>query len=1765
MSSIDERVVEMKFENSGFIDKARSTLDALRSLKDGLKLDGSAKGMQQATQGMAELGAQTSYIAGQFSALQAIAFGALTTIGTQALTMGQQLVSGLTIGPVSEGLSDYHQKLTSVQTIMNATGKSIEEVDGYFRQLDEYADKTIYNLSDMTSAFAKFTNAGVALDVSVPAIQGIANMTALAGQNAGAASIAMYNLSQSIAGGYLTRIDFKSLELANIATKEWKDYMIQAAVAAGELERKADGTYTIVASGSDKAHTANALFIDGLQEGWATTDVLLGVLGDYADVTTDIGRKAMAAAQDVKSFPMMMETLKAAVGTGWTDTFEILLGNVEESKELFTGLTLAIGGFLGNIGNARNELLQTWKDSGGRTVLIEGLTAAFQALGDILAPIGRAFRDIFPKTTAVDLLNITEAFRDWARTLKPSADAMRNIRETARGFFAVLDIGWEFIKAGIGFLSEMFGVIFQGSGDILDVTSNVGDFLVSIHDVIVEGELFQKFFERVGEILTPVINFIRGLVGAIGEFLGVGGDTTDLMSEFNEVGENMGEIADDAREAWEKFVDYLKRIGETLRPIGEGIMEFFRDIIEAVAGFLQGLSFDDVLQGVGVGAFAVIANALRKFLAGFSLESLFGSGEQPGWIQRISDALDQLTDSLQSMQNALNGGALLGIALAVGILALALIGLAGVPQDDLVGALIVLSLLMGVLTGVAKFMSNMELQNTGNLIAVSAALILISIAVTLLASAVKSLADADPKGLARGLASVIALLAIVVGISKYFTVGKTEGMIEAGIALILLAAAIKILASAVKDLSSLDWDELAKGLLGTAVLITALALFTKFGKFKHFGVASGTGLVLLATSILILGEALEKIAELDWHELARGMAGFVVALGVMVGALYVLKKTKTSIRPTDTLSFILIATSMLIVGEALEKLAELDWENFAKSLVSMGVALALMTGALVFIPKGAVFSGVALILAATSLLIVGEALEKLGEMSWSDILAGLAVMTVAMALIGGLLVLGGLLAATGVGGVALVVFAASLIIVAAAIYVMALAMEKLGAMSWSDIGAAIGGLTLLFIVLALGGALSPLILLLGAALIVLGVGVLAIGAAILMAGAGMYSFAEAIEKLSEIDAEGIDRVTENLERLLELIPKLAEEAALGIVAFVTTLGEHTGEMSDAVGNMIEAMAERLAEDTPIIVEAFGTMIVDTLTAMADFVPDMVQAAADLIVGLLNGITDNAGRVAKAGTDTLIAFMRGIGDNSGRLIDEGMKLIIKFLVGLRIAIEKNMPQIVAEAKKIGEAIIDGITEGLFGGSSEVDSAANYVAGKALASARQTLGVKSPSKKFIEIGQFVVKGFVQGLTGDKTSVTKAVNDMLGKFNDVQYDANRRAEAARESLRKLYAAREKDWHAIQKQEQALAMANYEMWRTGQAEERLINHLKAHRHKLMQLADAQTLNTKKLDEANDKLADAKKLRDDYMASTKEDLADRPEFTAQTNLTKYIADFERQIADTQKFATAVAELRKRGLNDTMYKELIAKGPEAMPFVQQLLDQGTEGVTKLNTLGTSLDKVAGDLATTASKALYQAGVDSAQGLVDGLKKKEKEIADYMRWLASVISSEMKKALGIRSPSKIFEEIGKQTTQGFANGLLKSSSEVDKSTDKVGQTAINSMRKTLAGLGDAITGEMDMVPVISPVLDLNAVRKDASLLSSMLAVKPIDITDQMAKASDAAAGLRDNQLALEELTAVGAGETINFTQNNYSPKALSSAEIYRNTNNQLSRAKGALAT
>lgn len=433
-NSIDSKVVEMKFDNRDFEANVKNTMSTLDRLKDKLKFKGAEAGLtsiQKASDKIDFSGVTNGLdIASvKFSALQVAGITAISNITNSLLGLGTNLINTFAIQPRTQGFDEYELKMGSVQNIMNATGASVEEVGRYLDELNTYADKTIYSFSDMTANIGKFTNAGVGLDKAVAAIQGISNEAAASGANANEASRAMYNFAQALSQGSVKLIDWKSIENANMATVEFKNQLIQTALEMGTLVEQ-NGKYistTTDATGHvSDAFDATSMFNDSLSSQWMTTDVLVTTLGRYADETTDIGKKAFAAAKDVKTFSMMWDTLKESAGSGWAQTFELIFGNFEEAKTLWTGLTDVFSGVIDKISTARNTLVKgAMQGSWGQ--FVDKITAAGISLDSFKSKLTE-----IANTHGIDLNSLIEKYGSFEAALSRCDNAGALVSETLK-------------------------------------------------------------------------------------------------------------------------------------------------------------------------------------------------------------------------------------------------------------------------------------------------------------------------------------------------------------------------------------------------------------------------------------------------------------------------------------------------------------------------------------------------------------------------------------------------------------------------------------------------------------------------------------------------------------------------------------------------------------------------------------------------------------------------------------------------------------------------------------------------------------------------------------------------------------------------------------------------------------------------------------------------------------------------------------------------------------------------------------------------------------------------------------------------------------------------------------------------------------------------------------------------------------------------------------------------------------------------------------
>lgn len=1219
--TIDERVVEMRFDNKQFESNVQTSLSTIEKLKKSLDMDGATKGLESIDStakkvDMSGLGSAVETVKTRFSTLEVMAVTALANITNSVVNTGKQMLHSLTIEPISQGFEEYELKMGSIQTIMMSTGASLEEVNKYLQELNTYSDKTIYSFQDMTSNIGKFTNAGVGLEDAVMAIQGVSNVAAVSGANANEASRAMYNFAQALSAGYVKLIDWKSIENANMATVEFKTQLLESAVACGTLTKTADGMYkTVKGNVIDATHGFN----DSLQDQWMTTEALVGTLRNYADETTEIGAKAFAAAQDVKTFTQLMDTLKEAVGSGWANTWEILFGDFEEAKELWTGLSQVIGGFIDAQADARNEMLQGWKDLGGRTKLIEALKNAFEGVQSVIKPIYEAFREIFPPTTAQQLYDITENLRKFTANLKLSDTASANLKSTFKGLFAILDIVKQAFSAIFTAIKPLFGGFGTLGDGILGFTGGIGDAIVAFDEFIKTSGAFQKVGEGIATVIQTIMTALSTLKSKIKEKF----ESANIVA-FEVIGETLANC---------QFVQFLSAVWNAVKTIGSGIVKILGELGSSLAKNLGEANFSgiiDLLNGISFGAIAV---GITKFVGTFrkAIEDI-GSFKES-----FIGILDSVRGCFEAYQTQLQAGTLLKIASAIAILTASLIALSLVDSEKLNVALGAITVLFADLLASMAVFNKISGQATGVVKSVTA-MLGIATAVLILASALKKIADLDAKQLTTGLIGVAGLTTMMVAAAKAMS-SNSKAIIKGATQMVIFAAAIKILASVCEQLAQLDWNQLAKGLVGVGVLLAEVSLFLRTAKFSGKSITTATGIVILSAAIKVLASACKDFGEMKWEEIGKGLASIAVLLAEVTAFTKLTGNAKHVI--STGVALIAIGAAMKIFASAVKDFSGMQWDEIARGLVAMAGALSTVTIAVNFMPNNMAGIGAGLVIVAAALVVLSTALEKMGNLSWEQVAKGLITLGGAMTILAiGLNAMTGTLAGS-----------AALLVAASALLVLTPVLTILGAMSWSSIVKGLVTLAGAFAVLGVAGAvltpLVPSILALSGSLALIGVAVVGIGAGLALAGAGLSALAVGLTALAAAGTAGATAIVASLTVIITgvaaLIPAIVAKIGEAIVEFCKVIADSAGAIGEAVKAVVLMLVDVLVECVPAIADGALKLIAGVLEALVEYTPSIVDSIFQFLIAVLEGVAKNLPSLIQAAVDVLMAFFSGIVD------------------------------------------------------------------------------------------------------------------------------------------------------------------------------------------------------------------------------------------------------------------------------------------------------------------------------------------------------------------------------------------------------------------------------------------------------------------------------------------------------------------------------------------
>lgn len=1387
-TTIDERVVEMRFDNKQFEQNIQTSLSSLDKLKKSLNLEGAAKGLEtvndaanKCSGNMSPLSNAVETVRVRFSALEVMAITALQNITNSALAAGKNLVSAFTIDPIKTGFEEYETQINAVQTILANTsskGTTLDQVNNALDELNHYADMTIYNFTEMTRNIGTFTAAGVDLDTSVAAIKGIANLAAVSGSNSQQASTAMYQLSQALAAGTVKLQDWNSVVNAGMGGQVFQDALKETAKVHGIA--------------IDEMIKDEGSFRETLSKGWLTSDILtetlakftgdlnedqlrtMGYTDDQIKSIMEMGKTANDAATKVKTFTQLFDTLKEAAQSGWTQSWEIIVGDFEEAKELLTEVSDTFSAVINASADARNKMLQDWKDLGGRTMMIEAVKNVFEGLVSVAKPVREAFNEIFPPMTGKQLAEITERIRDLTAKFKMGEESSKNLKNTFKGIFAVLDIVGQAFKAVAGGVGELIGLFLPAGNGVLSLTGSFGEYLVKLDETVKKTDIFGKAVSTVVDIVKTVITFVKTAGEKVKEFGKAAGEKFDfpgfeLFHSFLErVHDRMAQIGDGAGkmksgvivafemmgEALEKckFLKVMEALWTAVKVIAGGIADAVGTMMGTLAEKLGNTDFSgvlDILNSIAVGG---IALSVSKFLKSVT-EPLEGLN---GVLEGVTGILDGVRGCFEAYQTNLKAGTLLKIGAAIALLAGSIVAISLIDSDKLSASLGAITVLFANLLGAMAIFNKIS-SDTGKVSKACTAMIAMSVAVSILAGALKKVSDLDWGELARGLVGIAGLTTIVVASSKAMASSQKQVM-KGATSLIIFGAAIKILASACEDLSKLQWDELGRGLTGVGVLFAEIAVFLRVAKFNGKMISTATGIVILSAAMKVLASACKDFGQMEWSEIGKGLAG----IGGLLAELAVFTNLAGNAKHVMSTGVALIAigAAMKIFASAVKDFGQLQWDEIGRGLTAMGGALAEVAIAVNLMPKNMISIGTGLVIVGGALEIIANCMSKFGGMQWEEIGRGLTVMGGALAELAiSLNFMKGTL-----GG------SAALLVASGALAVLAPVLSILGALSWEAIAKGLISIAGAFTIIGLAGAvltpLVPTILALSGAFALIGVGVLTIGAGLLAAGTGLSALAIGFTALATAGAAGATAIVAALTVIVTgiagLIPAVLTKVGEGIIAICKVIAAGAPAIGEAVKAVVLTLIDVFVSCVPQLADGALQLVVGVLAALVTYTPQIVDLAFKFLIGILDGIASNLPSLIKAGVDVLVAFFAGIVD-ALRGIDTGA--LLKGIAGI------GLLSAIMLALSATASLVPGAMVGILGMGAVVAEMALVLAAVGLLSKLPGLSwLIGEGGKLLQgigtaIGQFVggiVGGFMSGVSSQFPQIGA---DLSTFMNNVQ----------------------------------------------------------------------------------------------------------------------------------------------------------------------------------------------------------------------------------------------------------------------------------------------------------------------------------------------------------------------------------------------------------------
>ena len=1407
---VDERVVQMQFDNAQFERGTRQTMGTLEKLKQSLQFKGVEKGFEHISSAsqkvdFSEMTRALESIESKFSAVNVIAVTALTNITNKAIATGERLVKALSLDPIISGFQEYETQINAVQTILANTsskGTTLDQVNAALDELNHYADLTIYNFTEMTRNIGTFTAAGVDLDTSVAAIKGIANLAAVSGSTSQQASTAMYQLSQALASGTVKLQDWNSVVNAGMGGQVFQDALKETARVHGVA--------------IDSMIAKEGSFRETLSKGWLTSSILTETLqkftGDLNEETLksigytdeqikkimEMGKTANDAATKVKTFSQLKDTLAEALQSGWTQTWQTVIGDFEEAKELFTKFSDVFSDLINKSSEARNTVLEGGLNSGWQQLST--------ALGDSADFYSQMLEKVMLANGSISQKQIDDA-GSFAKALQQggvSAEQLQNgLNESTQQLQALSKLSDKELMAKgldptqVKALAKSFEEVNQ---KIADGSLNLDTYSKKIGELSGREHLIQSIwniFEAIEKVVQPVMKAwqkmfspvnaeqIYSIAEAIDSFtakLSISDETADKIERtfsgvfavlnvgrnaLLAVGKVLGEVFNAASPLAGGFLSITAALGDCLVEMAnavnnstvlkttlDGIHWIIGKVSEGMQAFAGGLTNVSNSVSVVFDPLKTLGEWFMSFI-NFIAPGLYAFGSSADKIfKEFGASAKEAFNSLdtEKLANVINSGLIAGILAGIkGFLkgAQELTSSAG----DVIGSIKnTVNAIKDVLDSLGEAIDAWKQAKKAE------TMMTIAKAVAIMAASLTVLSMIKPERLAGGIGALTATIGELVGafllLDKFGGKTKSAKLGAMSVTMVAMASSALILAGAAAKLASIDSGKLVSSIVALGAIMGGLTaasvvLSKTGGKFMK----GATGMIAFATAIRIMASAVNAMSGLSWEELARGLVGIGV-LCVELGAfLAVSKFDKLGVLKGTGL--ILLATALNILQSAVAKFGNMNLNEIQNGLIAVGAALGEFAafGIVAGSSKKMLASSTSVLILSGSMVVLSKAMKSISSLDGEDIKKSLIAIGGALAEF----VLALNLTKGTLGS------AASLTTMTVAINLLVPALTGLGNLSLAQIGTGLLAIAGAFgVVGAAAFILAPLTPVITALSLAMSALAISLGALMALASVSQF-FGNLASSLSLLNSLNFQVFLNGIKAMAWLLV----EFVAGIFKGLATIA---GTIATSIATIITAVCDGIAQAAPSIGNALAQLIVTVCNVIVQCSEPIgqalftlgtvaIQTIIDLIAWAWDGGGGEGGGIKGALSSLWANITSFIGEkfNPANWFKEGSLLDGLFGAANKAADERD-------ATEYGKSVGDKLAEGMNNSQKDVRESSVNLAKTVEDATRETAGINSPSTMMEENGYWLDMGLAQGMEGTAgmAAITAACGNISSTIN-------------------------------------------------------------------------------------------------------------------------------------------------------------------------------------------------------------------------------------------------------------------------------------------------------------------------------------------------------------------------------------------------------------------